>query len=55
MTTKKHPDELRFNKFVNQAKREVVDFESLINRFERNLSVLGRSTSIFFSSENNIL
>ncbi len=46
-TKKKHPDEVQFNKFVNQAKREVVGFEELINRFERNLSVLGRSKSTF--------
>ena len=44
---KKHPEELRENKILNQAKREVPGFEELLNRFERTVSVLGRSQSTF--------
>ena len=44
---KKHPEELRENKILNQAKREVPGFEELLNRFERTVSVLGRSHSTF--------
>jgi integrase/recombinase XerD len=32
---------------LNQAKREVLGFEELLNRFERTISVLGRSQSTF--------
>jgi hypothetical protein len=35
MVTKKHPDALRENKILNQAKREVPGFEELLDRFER--------------------
>jgi hypothetical protein len=31
MTKKKHPDALRENNIVNQAKREVLGFEELID------------------------
>jgi len=44
---KKHPDLLRENKILNQAKREVPGFEELLARFERTVSVLGRSQSTF--------
>lgn len=44
---KKHPDALRENKILNQARREVPGFEELIDRFERTISVLGRSPSTF--------
>ena len=44
---KKHPEELRENKILNQAKREVPGFEELLDRFERTVSVLGRSQSTF--------
>ena len=44
---KKHPDALRENKILHQAKREVAGFEDLIDRFERTISVLGRSQSTF--------
>ena len=44
---KKHPEELRENKILNQAKREVSGFEELLERFERTVSVLGRSQSTF--------
>jgi hypothetical protein len=42
MTKKKHPDALRENNIVNQAKREVLGFEELIDRFERTISVLNK-------------
>jgi integrase/recombinase XerD len=38
---------LRFNKLINQAKREIPGFEDLLYRFERTISVLGRSASTF--------
>lgn len=44
---KKTPEELRENKIINQAKREVPKFEDLLVRFERTVSVLGRSQSTF--------
>ena len=44
---KKHPDALRENNILNQARREVPGFEELIDRFERTISVLGRSPSTF--------
>jgi hypothetical protein len=44
---KKCPDSLRENTILNQAKREVPGFEELIDRFERTISVLGRSQSTF--------
>ena len=44
---KKIPKELRENKIINQAKREVPRFEDLLVRFERTVSVLGRSQSTF--------
>ena len=47
MTTKKSLDELRENKLINQAKREVPGFTELLGRFERTVSVLGRSQSTF--------
>jgi hypothetical protein len=47
MVTKKHPDALRENKILNQAKREVPGFEELLDRFERTVSILGRSQSTF--------
>ncbi|WP_205597620.1 hypothetical protein [Flavobacterium columnare] len=47
MSTKKHPDDLRENKILNQAKREVEGFSEFIYRFERSISILGRSQSTF--------
>ena len=44
---KKHPDALRENNILNQAKREVPGFAELIDRFERTISVLGLSQSTF--------
>ena len=47
MTTKKNPDALREDKHLNQAKREVPVFTELLYRFERTISILGRSQSTF--------
>ncbi len=44
---KKLPEELRWNKHLNQACREVPGFTDLLAVFERNMSVLGRSASTF--------
>ena len=41
------PEELRWNKHLNQACREVPGFTDLLAVFERNMSVLGRSASTF--------
>ena len=46
-TKKKSPEELRENKMINQAKREVEGFSDLMYRFERTISVLGRSRKTF--------
>ena len=35
------------NKIIHRAKVEVADFEALLYRFERNISILGRSKSTF--------
>jgi hypothetical protein len=47
MTKKKYPEVLKVNTILGQAKREVPGFEELIDRFERTISVLGRSQSTF--------
>ncbi len=44
MATKK---ELRDRKIINQAKREVPGVRELLQRFERTVSVFGRSQSTF--------
>lgn len=44
---KKTPETLRESKFINQAKREVAGFTELLYRFERTISVLGRSRKTF--------
>jgi hypothetical protein len=46
MTTKKRSIQV-LKVFLGQAKREVPGFEELIDRFERTISVLGRSQSTF--------
>lgn len=51
---KKHPEELRENKILNQAKREVPGFEELLSRFERTVSVLGRSQSTFSNYSRHV-
>jgi hypothetical protein len=38
--TKKSVETLRYNKYLNLACREVAGFAKLLNRFERNISVL---------------
>jgi hypothetical protein len=47
MTTKKSIQIIKVNTILGQAKREVPGFEELIDRFERTISVLGRSQSTF--------
>jgi len=44
---KKWPEELRENKLLHRACREVPDFSDLLYRFERSLSVLGRIPAMF--------
>jgi hypothetical protein len=44
---KKSPEQLRANKFLNRACSEVTGFEELLIRFQRNMSVLGRSDKTF--------
>ena len=44
---KKSPEELRWNKYLNRACREVSGFTELLQRFERNISILGRSPRTF--------
>ncbi len=44
---KKKPEELRENKLLNRACREVAGFSEQLARFERNISVLGRSRKTF--------
>lgn len=48
MTTKKKiPQALRWNKYLHQAYREFNGFSELLQRFERNISLLGRSKRTF--------
>ena len=44
---KKSPEQLRWNKYLNRACREVDGFEQLLERFQRNISILGRSPRTF--------
>ena len=44
---KKTPEELRENKLLNRACREVPGFSEQLARFERNISVLGRSRKTY--------
>lgn len=44
---KKSPEELRYNKYLNRACREVTGFRELLHRFERNISILGRAPRTF--------
>ena len=44
---KKSPEDLRTNKFLNRASSEVNGFAELLQRFERNISILGRSRRTF--------
>ncbi|SHI86998.1 hypothetical protein SAMN05443429_105168 [Cruoricaptor ignavus] len=47
MATKKSPEDLRTNKFLNRASSEVNGFAELPQRFERNISILGRRRRTF--------
>jgi len=49
MTKKKHPKDLHHESMMNQAKRKVPGFTALMYRFERTISVLGRSKKTFSS------
>jgi len=44
---KKSTSELRPNKYLNLACQQVVGFDALLDRFERNISVLDHSESAF--------
>ena len=44
---KKSTEDLRTNKFLNRASGEVNGFAELLQRFERNISILGRSKRTF--------
>ena len=44
---KKSPEDLRTNKFLNHASSEVNGFAELQQRFERHISILGRSKRTF--------
>ncbi|QOR74643.1 hypothetical protein IMZ16_04200 [Cruoricaptor ignavus] len=47
MATKKSPEDLRTNKLLNRASSEINGFAELLQRFERNISILGRSRRTF--------
>src|SRR5690554_2649564 len=47
VTKKKSPEELRTNKYLNRACNEINGFSELLQRFERNISILGRSKRTF--------
>ena len=46
-TKKKSPEDLRYNKYLNRACREVNGFADLLQRFQRNISLLGRAPRTF--------
>ena len=46
-TKKKSPEDLRTNKILNRASSEVNGFSELIQRFERNISIQGKSPRTF--------
>lgn len=48
------PEELRYNKYLSQACREVSGFHELLQRFQRNISVLGRSIKTFENYSRHI-
>jgi len=48
------PEELRYNKFLNRACREVRGFSELLQRFERNISILGRAPRTFDNYSRHI-
>src|SRR5690554_6372741 len=47
VTKKKSPEESRVNKYLNRACNEITGFSELLQRFERNISILGRSKRTF--------
>ena len=47
MSADRSPEALRYNKYLNRACREVNGFTELLQRFERNISILGRSPRTF--------
>jgi hypothetical protein len=47
VATKKSPEAVRSNKYLNRAVREVSGFAAMLHRLERNISVFGHSTSTF--------
>ncbi|KMQ67011.1 hypothetical protein [Chryseobacterium koreense] len=47
MATKKSREDLSTNKILNRASSEVDGFAQLRQRFERNISILGRSKRTF--------
>jgi hypothetical protein len=51
---KKESEELRWNNFLHRACREVSGFDQLLARFERNISILGRSPRTFDSYSRHI-
>ena len=51
---KKSPEDLRTNKFLNRASSEVNGFAELLQRFERNISFLGRSKRTFDSYSRHV-
>lgn len=55
MIMKKEPKVLRWNKYLNRACREVTGFAELLQRFERNILILGRSSKTFESYGRHIL
>ncbi|MCB4235550.1 hypothetical protein LDL59_11845 [Kaistella anthropi] len=54
MATKKSPEDLRSSKFLNRASSEVNGFAELLQRFERNISILGRSRRTFDNYSRNV-
>ena len=55
MATKKSPEELRYNKYLNRACHEVNGFAELLQRFERNIyHPLGRSPRTFDNYNRHI-
>jgi len=47
MVTKKHSTDLRINKIINQAEREISKFPKLLCHFEFTVSILESSSSAF--------
>lgn len=54
MSADRSPEALRYNTYLNRACREVTGFKELLERFERNLSILGRSHRTFDNYSRHI-